>query len=71
MSFRLLSAGPRSHLFLFQGGFMTNDPVCGKPVDNETSMEKVDYQGRTFYFCSPECLEVFETNPAPYATAAS
>jgi YHS domain-containing protein len=32
-------------------------------------MEKVDYQGRTFYFCSPECLEVFD--PAPYAKAAS
>lgn len=50
---------------------MTTDPVCGKPVDEENSMNRVDYQGRTFYFCSPECVEVFETNPAPYAQAAS
>jgi P-type Cu+ transporter len=50
---------------------MTTDPVCGKPADDETSMNKVDYQGQTYYFCSPECVEVFETNPAPYAKAAS
>jgi Cu+-exporting ATPase len=50
---------------------MTTDPVCGKTVDDEKSMDRVDYQGRTFYFCSPECVERFETDPAPYAKAAS
>ncbi|MGZ6506707.1 MAG: YHS domain-containing protein, partial [Tumebacillaceae bacterium] len=50
---------------------MTTDPVCGKPVQDENSMNKVDYMGRTFYFCSQECEEVFETDPAPYAQAAS
>ncbi len=50
---------------------MTTDPVCGRTVDAEKSMDRVDYQGRTFYFCSPECVEVFETDPAPYAKAAS
>jgi YHS domain-containing protein len=28
-------------------------------------MNRVDYQGRTFFFCSAECEEVFETEPAP------
>jgi YHS domain-containing protein len=50
---------------------MTTDPVCGKLVDEQSSPDHVEYQGRTFYFCSPECVEVFETNPAPYAQAAS
>jgi YHS domain-containing protein len=71
MSFRLLSGRLALHLSLFNGGVMTIDPVCGKPVDEEKSMDRVDYQGRAFYFCSPECVEVFETDPAPYAKAAS
>ncbi len=50
---------------------MTTDPVCGKPVEDEKSMNRVEYMGKTFYFCSPECEEVFETDPAPYAQAAS
>jgi YHS domain-containing protein len=43
---------------------MTTDPICGKPVDQESSMNRVEYQERTYYFCSPECEEVFETDPA-------
>ena len=35
------------------------------------SMNTVEYRGRKYYFCSPECEEVFETDPAPYAQAAS
>lgn len=50
---------------------MTTDPVCGKPVDQENSMNRVEYQGQTYFFCSTECEEVFETDPAPYAKAAS
>ncbi|HEY3927777.1 MAG TPA: YHS domain-containing protein, partial [Candidatus Koribacter sp.] len=51
--------------------FMTTDPVCGKPVDEQSSMNRVDYQERTFYFCSPECVEVFQTDPVPYVKAVS
>ena len=50
---------------------MTTDPVCGKKVEEENSMNHVDYQGRVFYFCSPECVEVFQTDPMPYVQAAS
>ncbi len=50
---------------------MTTDPVCGKQVEEENAMHQVDFRGRTFYFCSAECEEVFETDPAPYAQAAS
>jgi Cu+-exporting ATPase len=50
---------------------MTTDPVCGKPVDEQSSMNRVDYQERTFYFCSPECVEVFQTDPVPYVKAVS
>jgi YHS domain-containing protein len=31
----------------------------------------VDFDGRTFHFCSEECKEVFQTNPGPYANAVA
>ncbi len=34
-------------------------------------MDRVDYEGQMYYFCSPECVEVFQTDPAPYVKAAS
>ena len=42
------------------------DPVCGMSV-NENSEEKSRYEGETFYFCSRDCKDKFETQPADYA----
>lgn len=44
---------------------MARDPVCGTECDPRTS-DRVDYQGETFYFCSPGCKEEFERNPERY-----
>ncbi len=42
------------------------DPVCGMEVD-QTTEYKTDYNGKTYYFCSAECKETFESNPRKYA----
>ena len=46
---------------------MVTDPVCEMQVDESTSTIDAEYEGKKFYFCSEECKEVFQTNPAPYA----
>jgi len=42
------------------------DPVCGMSV-NPDKAEKATYQGETFYFCSMNCKDKFEAQPADYA----
>ena len=48
---------------------MARDPVCGMQ-DNEqeatAQMLTIDYQGKTYYFCSPSCKRQFEQNPERY-----
>ena len=46
------------------------DPVCGMEVTPETAAETAEYEGHTYYFCSPGCRAVFETNPEKYTHAA-
>ncbi|MGH9311589.1 MAG: HAD-IC family P-type ATPase, partial [Vicinamibacterales bacterium] len=46
------------------------DPVCGMTVDPAKAAGRADYGGRTYYFCSPSCLERFQANPERYADAA-
>jgi Cu+-exporting ATPase len=42
------------------------DPVCGMKVDRAKAL-RLDYAGRTFYFCSEHCLHEFESDPQRYA----
>ncbi len=46
------------------------DPVCGMMIEESSAAETSRYQGQTYYFCSPECLEQFEANPAKYVGGA-
>jgi len=43
------------------------DPVCGMKIDPSTAYSKVEYMGRTVYFCSKMCEEEFRKNPGKYA----
>lgn len=45
---------------------MQQDPVCKMQVDPQKSNERSEYQGQTYYFCSNECKEKFDANPAQY-----
>ncbi|PYS03881.1 MAG: copper-transporting ATPase [Acidobacteria bacterium] len=39
------------------------DPVCHMQVMPETAAARYDYNGKTYYFCNPRCLERFKANP--------
>jgi P-type Cu+ transporter len=45
------------------------DPVCGMSVDPATTPFQADHEGRTYYFCSANCLGTFKANPARFAKA--
>lgn len=45
---------------------MANDPVCGMQVDPVKAAAKRQYQGTTYYFCSPGCAAQFDRKPEQY-----
>ncbi len=45
---------------------MVKDPVCGMQVDEKTVTLKSEYQGQTYYFCSPGCKKSFDKDPQKY-----
>jgi Cu+-exporting ATPase len=42
------------------------DPVCGMSVEPSRARGSTVYQGQTYYFCSPSCLQRFEQDPEHY-----
>ena len=48
----------------------TIDPVCGMTVSLDTAAGHSQYQGETYYFCSPVCQRKFEANPVKYLGSA-
>ena len=47
----------------------TVDPVCGMHVQPENVSERSEYGGKTYYFCSAQCRNRFDEEPARYAGA--
>jgi YHS domain-containing protein len=45
---------------------MAIDPVCKMKVDEATAKWTSEYQGETYYFCSPGCKQAFEKSPEQY-----
>src|SRR5215471_1477430 len=45
------------------------DPVCGMIVDPRKAAGTEVYNGVTYAFCSPHCLEKFRAHPAQYVTS--
>jgi YHS domain-containing protein len=39
------------------------DPVCGMSVEEGEAAGAAEYQGKTYYFCSPGCKIEFEADP--------
>ncbi|HEX4999017.1 MAG TPA: YHS domain-containing protein, partial [Terriglobia bacterium] len=44
----------------------TVDPVCHMTVDPAESAGSHEHDGRTYFFCSPHCLEAFKSDPRQY-----
>jgi YHS domain-containing protein len=38
-------------------------PVCDMTVRGDTSAAKVDFEGKTYYFCAEGCRKAFEADP--------
>jgi len=49
---------------------MAKDPVCGMTIDENHAAARSEYQGQTFYFCSQDCKNKFDRDPATYADRA-
>jgi YHS domain-containing protein len=49
---------------------MEKDLVCGMDVDPQTAQWKSEYQGKTYYFCSPGCKKDFEKEPQKYISTS-
>ena len=45
------------------------DPVCGMTTENPDNYIGYDYEGKTYYFCSEQCLEKFKDDPEKYLKA--
>lgn len=44
------------------------DPVCGMQVNENEAAGKSQHGGQTYHFCSTECKNTFDKNPAEYTT---
>jgi P-type Cu+ transporter len=50
---------------------MTTDPVCEMELDENDAEYTSQYAGQTFYFCSEECKDKFESRPERYVASAA
>jgi len=53
---------------------MATDPVCGMQVDEEQAESEglsSEYQGQSYYFCSPGCKQAFDQDPQSYVEQPS
>jgi len=42
------------------------DPVCEMKFVRDKAVAKLEYHGKTYYFCSEGCRKQFEENPDTY-----
>ena len=42
------------------------DPICGMMVEPVTAVASMEYDGKTYYFCSMDCKDEFEEDPESY-----
>ena len=49
---------------------METDPVCGMTVDPKSAAGSAEFQGTTYWFCSPHCLAKFKVEPQRFAGSA-
>src|SRR5712692_10437679 len=57
---------PSSSLPIFTSALREKDPVCGMSVDPAKAAGKVQYGGKTYYFCSARCAERFSKEPEKF-----
>jgi len=58
---------PKEAKLMMEKTRMVRDPVCRMKINSATAAAKIEYEGRTLYFCSKHCEEEFKKNPKKYA----
>lgn len=43
-----------------------HDEVCGMKIESQEAAATVDFQGRTYHFCSERCARQFREHPGWY-----
>ncbi|HEX8112735.1 MAG TPA: YHS domain-containing protein [Kofleriaceae bacterium] len=51
-------------------GDRTKCPVSGHEFVVKADSPHAEYNGKTYYFCCPDCPKAFEANPEKFATKA-
>ena len=46
---------------------MERDPVCGMEIEEKTAAGRSEFQGVSYYFCAPGCMQAFDEEPARFA----
>jgi YHS domain-containing protein len=46
---------------------VTQDPVCGRHMDEERALLSAEYKGRRYLFCSERCRMLFALRPESFA----
>lgn len=49
---------------------IVKDPVCGVDVDSTTTGSRTAFKGKTYFFCSTHCKNMFGLNPKQYWSKA-
>ncbi len=62
----LIKFEPKSTLGSPQDVELAKDPVCGMDVNTEKGLT-TEYEGKSYYFCSPHCQAAFEQEADRYA----
>jgi YHS domain-containing protein len=52
----------------YQQENLVTDPVCGMRINRLYAPAQVEYRGRSYYFCVPDCREKFSQAPEQYLT---
>ncbi len=49
---------------------MVKDPVCGMEIEPESAFAVREHMGKTYYFCSENCVKQFDEDPHKFAGQA-
>ena len=50
----------------YSGIIMAIDPVCKMDIEEGGAQHRLEYRGKTYYFCSAACRNAFEKNQGKY-----
>jgi YHS domain-containing protein len=45
---------------------MVECPVTGEKIHKNMAVGTMEYKGKTYYFCCPDCIEKFKQNPEKF-----